>query len=337
MTIVKLDKRSGALPAYQQIIGQIEKQIQSGVLRPGDKLLPEREMAEILGTARGTIQKAYEELVKKGLIEAAQGRGSFVAAKSEIAAGDRKERAAALIDNLLNQLVRLNFTYAEIKAFFDLRLLGREEIIQSMAIAAVDCNPEALAIYEKQIFIIPYVNLAKYLMDDLMRDPAKGRQLSQFDLILTTPTHYHEVVARFPELEDKILQVAVAPTRDSIIRLARLTPSQRVGVVCESRRFFEIITNHLKDFSVPADHVRALFTSDLAGLDTFIQEVDAVIVPPGYSLLQRQEHKAAVQAFTERGGIVIPFDYKIERGSLLHVEERIRAQLETAAAERPRG
>jgi DNA-binding GntR family transcriptional regulator len=42
MTIVKLNKRSGSPPAYQQIIGQIEKQIQSGILRPGDKLLPER-------------------------------------------------------------------------------------------------------------------------------------------------------------------------------------------------------------------------------------------------------------------------------------------------------
>ncbi len=337
MTIVKLNKRSGAPPAYQQIIGQIEKQIQSGILRPGDKLLPERELAEILGTARGTVQRAYEELVRKGLVEASQGRGSFVAAKHEIAAGDRKERAAALIDNLLNQLIRLNFSYAEIKAFFDLRLLGREEVIQNMAIAAVDCNPEALEIYEKQIFIIPYVNLAKYLMSDFVRDPAKGRQLAQFDLILTTPTHYQELVSRFPELEEKILQVAVAPTRDSIIRLARLTPSQRIGVVCESERFYQIITNHLKDFSIPADHVRALFTADLAGLDAFIQEVDVVIVPPGYSLVQRQEHKAAVQAFTERGGIVIPFDYKIERGSLLHVEERIRGQLDAAAAERPRG
>jgi hypothetical protein len=32
---------------------------------------------------------------------------------------------------------------------------------------------------------------------------------------------------------------------------------------------------------------------------------------------------AAVQEFTQRGGKVITFDYQIERGSLLYVEERI--------------
>ena len=78
MLNLKLDKSAGAPPAYTQIVHYIETSIKTNKLRPGDKLPPERELAEQLGTARGTVKKAYEELGRKGLIEAAQGRGSFV-------------------------------------------------------------------------------------------------------------------------------------------------------------------------------------------------------------------------------------------------------------------
>ena len=245
--------------------------------------------------------------------------------------GDRKDRAVALIDNMIDQLVKLKFSYQEIRIFFDLRLLGREEALQNLAIATIDCNPEALAIYEKQIFVIPFVNSAKFLLDDLFRDPSAGRRLGEFDLVLTTPTHFHDLLARFPEIQDKTLQVAVSPTRDSIIRLARLTPSQRIGVVCESARFHTIIINHLKGFDILPEHADVLYLSDIGRLDEFIRDKDVLIVPPGYPLLQSREHAASIQAFTEKGGTVIPFDYKIERGSLLHVEERIRTILDAAA------
>jgi len=331
MLNMKLDKAAGAAPAYAQIINHFENAIQTNKLHPGDKLPPERELAEQLGTARGTVKKAYEELERKGYLEAAQGRGSFVSAGAFRSASDRKERAVALIDNAIDQLVKLKFSYQEIRIFFDLRLLGREEALQNLAIAMVDCNPEALAIYEKQIFVIPYVHNAKFLLDDLFRDPAVGRQLGQFDLVLTTPTHFHDLLARFPEIQDKTLQVAVSPTRDSIIRLARLTPSQKIGVVCESPRFYTLIISHLKAFDIRPDHVAVLYVSELDRLDEFIAGKDVIIVPPGYALLQSREHAASIQAFTERGGMVIPFDYKIERGSLLHVEERIRTLLDAAA------
>jgi len=328
---MKLDKSAGASPAYAQIAQNIENAIKIGKLRPGERLPPERELAEQLGTARGTIKKAYEELGRKGLIEAAQGRGSFVSAGSVPSAGDRKERAVALIDNSIDQLVKLKFSYQEIRIFFDLRLLGREEALQNLAIATVDCNPEALAIYEKQIFVIPFVNSAKFLLDDLFRDPAVGRRLGEFDLVLTTPTHCHDLLARCPEIQDRTLQVAVSPTRESIIRLARLTPSQKIGVICESARFYTIITNHLRAFDILPENAAVLYFSEIGRLDEFVRDKDVLIVPPGYALLQSREHAASIQAFTEKGGMVIPFDYKIEHGSLLHVEERIRAILDAAA------
>jgi DNA-binding transcriptional regulator YhcF (GntR family) len=328
MDKIKLEKTPGSKPAYQQIISFFEKQIQSGRLKPGEKLPAERDLAEELGTARGTVKKAYEELVRRRLIVAAPGRGSFVAPERQAPAESRKDKALRLIDELIDELARLKFSAHDIRIFFDLRLLGREDDLQNLNVVAVDCNPEALAIIERQFQIIPRVNMAKVLIDEAFEDPAGTERLQSFDLVLTTTTHYQEVLERFPELKTKLVQVAMAPTRNSIIALARLSPSQKIGIICESRRFLEITLDHLKAFDIPASAVAPLFWSELDRLDEFLAGLDAIIIPAGYSLQRGREHLAAIQEFTERAGVIIPFDYQIERGSLLNVEERLRTLLD---------
>ena len=328
MDKLNLEKFPGAKPAYQQITSFFEKQIQSRRLKPGEKLPAERDLAEELNTARGTVKKAYEELVRRRLIEASPGRGSFVAPDRHGPAESRKDKALRLIDELIDELARLKFTAHDIRIFFDLRLLGREEDLQNINVAAIDCNPETLSIIERQFQIIPHVNLAKVLMDDIFEDPAGEDRLRSFDLILSTTTHFQEVLEHFPELRSKMVQVAVAPTRGSVIAMARLTPSQKIGIVCESKRFLEIVLDHLKAFDVPAGSVEPLFWSDLDRLDSFIAGLDAVIIPAGYSIQRNREHLAAIQEFTERGGVIIAFDYQIERGSLLNVEERLRTLID---------
>ena len=330
MDKIKLEKNTGAKPAYQQIISSIERQIQSGRLKPGVKIPAERDLAEELKTARGTVKKAYDELARRRLIEAAPGRGSFVAPERSAAASgeSRKDKALRLIDELIDELARLKFSAHDIRIFFDLRLLGREDDLQNVNVVAVDCNPEALGIFERQFQIIPRVNLAKILVDELFEDPAGAERLRSFDLVLTTTTHYQEVLEHYPDLKPKILQVAVAPTRGSIVSLARLTPSQKIGIACESQKFLAIVLDHLKAFDIPASSVAPLFWSELDRLDEFLAGLDAVIIPAGYSLQRGREHLAAIQEFTERGGVIIPFDYQIERGSLLTVEERLRTLLE---------
>jgi len=328
MEKIRLDKSPAAPPAYQQIITFFDQQIKNRLLRPGEKLPPERDLAEELGTARGTVKRAYEELVRRGLIEAYSGRGSFVAAEAVVPVEDRKDKAVRLIDQLLDQLGRLKFSAQDIRMFFDLRLLGREDTLRNLSVAAVDCNPETLMIIERQLLLIPNVNLAKIDLDDLLEDAGAAARLEIFDLVLTTTTHFQELVDRFPEIRNKTVQVAVAPTRPSIVSLARLTPAQRIGIVSESKKFQAIILDHLKTFDIPAASVKSLFVSQLERLDEFIQSLDAVIVPAGYSLQKNREHLPALQAFTERGGVIIPFDYQIERGSLLYVEERLRSLLD---------
>ncbi|HXJ40216.1 MAG TPA: PLP-dependent aminotransferase family protein, partial [Bryobacteraceae bacterium] len=66
------------LPIYRQIGDYLQGLIESGSLRPGDRLPPTRELAGHLGLNRTTVSAAYEMLEAGGLIQGSVGRGSFV-------------------------------------------------------------------------------------------------------------------------------------------------------------------------------------------------------------------------------------------------------------------
>src|SRR5712671_2251135 len=66
-------------PKYQALRTAIVDAISSGEWTPGARLPTESELAQMLPYSLGTIQKAYGELVKNGLVVRTRGRGSFVA------------------------------------------------------------------------------------------------------------------------------------------------------------------------------------------------------------------------------------------------------------------
>ncbi len=66
-------------PRYLQVYRVIAGEIASGRLTPGDRLPAERVLGKRFGMGRATVRLALRELAKHGLIEAAVGRGTFVA------------------------------------------------------------------------------------------------------------------------------------------------------------------------------------------------------------------------------------------------------------------
>jgi GntR family transcriptional repressor for pyruvate dehydrogenase complex len=61
------------------VVRQIEGLILRGILRPGDRLPPERELSERLGVSRPSLREAVSELQAGGLLTARAGAGIYVA------------------------------------------------------------------------------------------------------------------------------------------------------------------------------------------------------------------------------------------------------------------
>src|SRR3984885_5340950 len=65
-------------PRYLPFVLALEADIAAGRVKPGMRLLPQRDMARRLDLSVGTISKAYAEAEQRGLISGEVGRGTFV-------------------------------------------------------------------------------------------------------------------------------------------------------------------------------------------------------------------------------------------------------------------
>jgi GntR family transcriptional regulator len=96
-----LDQRSG-LPMYLQIVQQVQEALRLGLLDVGDQLPTVREVVAELAINPNTVAKAYRELEREGLVDARQGRGTFVS--STLIASSSLEHHESLRRALLDWL-----------------------------------------------------------------------------------------------------------------------------------------------------------------------------------------------------------------------------------------
>ncbi|MDP6421673.1 MAG: FadR/GntR family transcriptional regulator [SAR202 cluster bacterium] len=62
----------------EEIVAQIYGLVRDGALKPGDKLPPERELAQQMGVSRASVREAMRLLDQKGLIVIRPGAGTFM-------------------------------------------------------------------------------------------------------------------------------------------------------------------------------------------------------------------------------------------------------------------
>jgi DNA-binding GntR family transcriptional regulator len=70
--------REAPTPLHHQVYASIERQIRDGVLRPGDRIQQERQLAATAGISLAPVRQAILALVRDGYLERARGRGTFV-------------------------------------------------------------------------------------------------------------------------------------------------------------------------------------------------------------------------------------------------------------------
>ncbi|MGE5627724.1 MAG: PLP-dependent aminotransferase family protein [Solirubrobacterales bacterium] len=79
---------------YVAIADAIERDVQLGVLKPGERMPPQRSLAKIIGVNLTTISRAYKEAENRGLISGAVGSGTYV---------KRNEKEETSLPGLLNR------------------------------------------------------------------------------------------------------------------------------------------------------------------------------------------------------------------------------------------
>jgi len=113
---IHIDFRSGT-PIYTQLVEQVQQQVLSGELKPGDQLPTVRALALELRVNFNTVARAYRLLDEAGIISTQQGRGTYILEVPPLERTDklRQQALEALTRDYLNEALRLGCGPDEIR------------------------------------------------------------------------------------------------------------------------------------------------------------------------------------------------------------------------------
>lgn len=308
------------VPIYQQLVDTIRAGVQKGELAPKEKLPTVQQLADMLGVARGTIKRAYDELELLGLVEKLQGSGTFVKYRPEDSQSS-KEQAMAAIDKMFKSLEDMGFSPMEINIFLNLKMREREEEDLQVKIALIECNPENLGHMAEQLRRIPHVDLYTFQVENIEEYPYKIGD--DVDLIVTTAAHA-------PLLEQKlagtrrIARVALRLTPHSLSQIIKLRKGRRVGVLGYSMRFAQLLHTTCQQFNDGVEMFAPHVFAGEADLKEYLSDKEIVLVPQFYERYCTEQEAELLNAFLGRA---IECSYEMDEGSFLYLQEKTKRLL----------
>ncbi len=309
------------IPIYQQLVDAIRAAVKKGALVPNQQLPTVQELSNKLGLARGTIKRAYDELERAGIVDKAQGRGTFVCYQPANS-GSRKEQAMAAIDRMLDDLEDMGFSPVEINIFLNLKLRERAEQVSQVKVAVLECNTENLSQMAEQLHSIPRIDLYSYLIDTVEQYPYKlGEDL---DLIVTTAAHAAFLEKVLPNRR-KIARVAICLTSSCLSDIIKLRRGKVVGILGYSLRFGQLLHSSCQMYTEGVILTQPEIFSPELDVPAFLRGKDAVLVPQDYEKYCDVQTAGYLDRFD---GKLIECSYEMDAGSFLYLQEKTKRILE---------
>lgn len=114
---------SSGVPIYRQIVDQVKVAIATAALKRSQQLPSVRTLSASLVINPTTVQRAYLELERAGVIETRRGQGTFVLGDRVLLADrERRRRVAVLLRHALAEAHRLRLSESELRKLFEAEL-----------------------------------------------------------------------------------------------------------------------------------------------------------------------------------------------------------------------
>lgn len=228
----------------------------------------------------------------------------------------------AAIDHMLNQLEQMGLSPAEVNIFLNLKLRDRAAQEAQLKVAVVECNPEALSQMVDQLRQTDNLDTYSFLLENIQQYPY---QLGEdFDLIVTTSSHAEFLETVLP-VKKRIARVALRLTPGSLAPVIKLAPGSRLGILCYSPRFGQLLEKSCKDYAEDCLVAQPLNVTPGQDILSYLADKDAVLVPYAYERYFNQEAAEQLRSFT---GTVIPCHYEMDEGSVLYLRTKVKRLLE---------
>lgn len=114
-------------PIYAQLVERIQMQIVSGQYPPGGKLPSVRDLAAVAAVNPNTMQKAFAELERSGLIITQRTNGRTVTEDEEMIQQIKAELAKEHVDAFFIKMKKLGYTEQEAVELLKKKYEGEKE------------------------------------------------------------------------------------------------------------------------------------------------------------------------------------------------------------------
>ena len=293
-----------------ELYDRLCRAIDDGSLPEGTRLPAERALAQSCALSRGTIRKVYCRLEQSGRVQARVGCGSFVHRSAQ-------PDPQALLDTFWFYCRLLHLSDKEIEARIRAEVWGRLDASEKPRVVWLECNPELLASIGRTISNYCDIPIGTCLISDALAQPQCVRQA--YDIAIVPFGHRAEieiVLAGMP-----VVPIAMHLNNYILHTLGTLGEQRRVAVLHSSVRYLQLIRRIFDSYPRLPQYDAFVYPDDMPKLDAALAQYDGVLYPEAFS-----QDRAIVQ-MQERclsGNIAwIPFDFFLDVGSLLHLNDAI--------------
>ncbi len=102
------------LPIYAQLMDTLKRRIITGRYLPGDKLPSVRELAAEAGINPNTVQRAFSELEREGLIYTQRATGKYVTENADEIKSARQALAKTQVAEFLSNMQSLGYSVGDV-------------------------------------------------------------------------------------------------------------------------------------------------------------------------------------------------------------------------------
>src|ERR1700722_12501817 len=228
-----------APPKYAQVVGEIQRRIESGEYPPGELLPSEHQLVEQFGVSRPTIVKALGALRQDGWIDTQQGRGSFVRGRPALEGAERTRPASGVLEvpetELAGELVQAGVKAAPALVLNLLKLAPGAKAFLRQRVLSDGAGPVELASVWLPLELAAGTDLASpELLAESMRYHLRARKKIRFDHAV------EQITARHPTGEEAALLQVAADARVRAVTVtvydAAKTPLQVADIVLPGQR-----------------------------------------------------------------------------------------------------
>lgn len=276
------------MPVHAQISEQIKFLILSGEIQPGNKLPTAVEMAASLRVNSNTVLKAYQTLVRQGLIECQRGRGCIVVDRSDTVGQKVYPHILAIIDRAIEQASRLGVNPEDFSAFAYARARQRRATQLKQQIVFVECATPIASELAQIIQRALGIQVVPVVLHDLKAPtPGLAQLLAETSVVATTFFHVQEVRGLLGRAKKEIVALGLKPHLESLLRIAAIPPGTPTAVVCVSVERAQELQQSLEDAGITGLKLVLGGTDDLPRLAETIQGLPVVIASDFESVVDK--------------------------------------------------